>query len=196
MRRSKDQVARTRQEILDAATTLMRERGLDGVSVADIMEKAGLTHGGFYKHFASKEALIAEALDTIFTKSVQAWCQTLENAKDNDGVTGLIERYLRDAHLKDLGGGCAIPALGSEVARAHGDIKGSFAKGINELIATLAQQIAGGSSEHKRERAIATVATMVGAMIMARCTEDEQTARLYLDATRKQLLRELLVAPR
>lgn len=188
MRRSREEAARTRQEIVKAASTLLRERGLHGVSVANLMSEIGLTHGGFYTHFKSKEALMSEAMEAAFGETMNAWHKVLASTKKRIGFTNLVDLYLGEKHLKDPATGCAVPALGSEIARASTVVQDSVAKGINEMIEVLSKQIDDASPERKKERAIATVACLVGAIVMARCVNDEQTAQSYLEATRNQLL--------
>lgn len=188
MRRSREEAAKTRQEIIKAASTLLRERGLHGISVAELMSEIGLTHGGFYTHFESKEALTSEALDAAFGESMRQWSSVLESARTKNGFTSLVDLYLTEEHLKDPGTGCAVPALGSEIARAGREVRESVAKGIGEMIEVFAKQMDDPLPERRRERAIVTVASLVGAIVMARCVNDERAAQSYLKATRSQLL--------
>ncbi|MGH8605360.1 MAG: TetR/AcrR family transcriptional regulator, partial [Gammaproteobacteria bacterium] len=134
MRRSREEAAKTRHEIVKAASTLLRERGLHGISVAELMSEIGLTHGGFYTHFDSKEALTSEAMEAAFGESVSGWHKVLESAQTKNGFTSLVDLYLTEEHLKDPGTGCAVPALGSEIARAGRGVRESVAKGISEMI--------------------------------------------------------------
>lgn len=155
--------------------------------MANLMSEIGLTHGGFYTHFKSKEALMSEAMEAAFGETMNAW-HKVASAKKRIGFINLVDLYLGEKHLKDPGTGCAVPALGSEIARASTVVQDSVAKGINEMIEVLSKQIDDASPERKKERAIATVACLVGAIVMARCVNDEQTAQSYLEATRNQLL--------
>ena len=152
------------------------------------MSEIGLTHGGFYTHFDSKEALTSEAMEAAFGESVRGWHRVLENARTKSGFTSLVDLYLGEKHLKDPGTGCAVPALGSEIARAGPVVRESVAKGISEMIEIFSKQIEDTSAERKKERAIATVACLVGAIVIARCVNNEPTAQSYLKATRSQLL--------
>ena len=155
--------------------------------MAELMSEIGLTHGGFYTHFDSKEALTSEAIDAAFGESVRGWHKVLESARSKSGFASLVDLYLREEHLKKPGTGCAVPALGSEIARAGPVVRESVAKGINEMIEIFSKQIDDTSPERKKERAIATVACLVGAIVMARCV-NPPTAQSYLKATRSQLL--------
>ena len=195
MRRSREEAAKTRQEIIKAASTLLRERGLHGISVAELMSEIGLTHGGFYTHFDSKEALASEAIEAAFGESVRGWHEVLESARTKSGFASLVDLYLGEKHLRDPGTGCAVPALGSEIARAGPVVRESVAKGINEMIEVFSKQIDDTSPERKKERAIATVACLVGAIVMARCVNDRTTAQSYLEGTRRQLLSNQAATP-
>lgn len=190
MRRSKQQTAETRQKIIQAASALFRERGVDGVSVAEVMEKAGLTHGGFYKHFESKDALLAEAIGAAFAESMCAWDDVLAQQDDKSlSVKALIDLYLTDIHKKDLAHGCPAAALASEMIRQDGSPKSCFADGVKGMIAVFEKQIAANNeAEEGKELAIATVASLIGALMIARSAENEKTAQSYLDAARKTLL--------
>ncbi len=195
MRRSREEAAKTRQEIIKAASTLLRERGLHGISVAELMSEIGLTHGGFYTHFDSKEALASEAIEAAFGESVRGWHKVLESARTKSGFASLVDLYLGEKHLRDPGTGCAVPALGSEIARAGPVVRENVAKGINEMIEIFSKQIEDTSPERKKERAIATVACLVGAIVMARCVNDRTTAQSYLEGTRRQLLSNQAATP-
>ena len=195
MRRSREEAAKTRQEIIKAASTLLRERGLHGTSVAELMSEIGLTHGGFYTHFDSKEALASEAIEAAFGESVRGWHEVLESARTKSGFASLVDLYLGEKHLRDPGTGCAVPALGSEIARAGPVVRENVAKGINEMIEIFSKQIEDTSPERKKERAIATVACLVGAIVMARCVNDRTTAQSYLEGTRRQLLSNQAATP-
>jgi TetR/AcrR family transcriptional regulator, transcriptional repressor for nem operon len=187
MRRSKQQTAQTRRDIIDAAAALFRERGLDGVSVAELMDRAGLTHGGFYKHFDSKEALMAEAATAAFEESMHEWRKVIEAHKEQDAGRFLIEKYLSESHRKDLEHGCPVVSLGSEMARSGNAVRNRFANGIRGMIEAFEEQLGNESRPDKKELAITIVSCMVGAMVIARCSDNDKTARSYLDAARRQL---------
>ncbi len=152
------------------------------------MSEIGLTHGGFYTHFDSKEALASEAIEAAFGESVRGWHEVLESARTKSGFASLVDLYLGEKHLRDPGTGCAVPALGSEIARAGPVVRENVAKGINEMIEIFSKQIEDTSPERKKERAIASVACLVGAIVIARCVNDRTTAQSYLEGTRRHLL--------
>jgi TetR/AcrR family transcriptional regulator, transcriptional repressor for nem operon len=192
MRRSKQQTAETRQQIIEAASALFRERGVEGVSVAEIMEDAGLTHGGFYKHFESKEALLNEAAIAAFNESMCAWEETLakpENA--NQSVTSLIDKYLSETHADDITHGCPVVALGSEIARRTSDLKHSFAAGIKGMIDVFEQQLNNEGIPESKNFAVVIVANLVGTMMLARCTDNDKTKSTYLKTSNDMLHRLL-----
>ncbi|MCI0655398.1 MAG: TetR/AcrR family transcriptional regulator [Methylococcaceae bacterium] len=189
MRRSKQQTARTRCEIIEAASALFRERGLDGVSVAELMDKVGLTHGGFYKHFDSKEALLAEAATAAFEDTMREWRNAMETNQEQNPVRTLIDLYLSESHRKDLEHGCPVVSLGSEMTRSGGAVRSRFAKGIRDMIEVFEDQLGEESPSKRKELAITIVACLVGAMVIARCSDHEKTAQSYLDAARGQLVR-------
>ena len=176
MKVSKAQAAENRQGILEAASRLYRERGLQGVGVADITRTAGLTHGGLYRHFESKDALVAEACSAAFDWAIPV----AEGAPQEARVRSRIEGYLSPQHRDAPGTGCPVAALAVDAAR-HGDgLSEVFAQGIERNIARFAQLLAGGSAEasgaaaaqHPAHRAHAMhiLATMVGGMVLARAT--------------------------
>ncbi|MGR9108448.1 MAG: TetR/AcrR family transcriptional regulator [Gammaproteobacteria bacterium] len=194
MKRSKEQTARTKREIIEGAAALFRQRGLDGVSVAEVMERAGLTHGGFYKHFDSKEALLAEAAGAAFEETMRVWQNVIETSQEQNPVRALIDRYLSEKHRKDLEHGCPVVALGGEMTRSSGAVRTIFAEGVRGMIEVIESQLGAQSCSHSRELAVTIVACMVGGMVIARCCDNEKTADSYLEATRGEIerFRELL----
>ena len=116
MRVSREQMAENRERILETAATLFRERGFDGVGVADVMKAVGLTHGGFYGHFSSKDDLAAQALGRAFGNANQ-WLEEAKAAEPAAPLQGIAGRYLSPLHRDDPGHGCPVAALGSDIAR-------------------------------------------------------------------------------
>ena len=176
MKLTKQKAAQNRQRIVETAGRLFREQGFDGVGVADLMKAAGFTHGGFYNHFSSKEALAAEAASSGLNTSNSKLSDSLVDT-ENSGTSGLakfVERYLSSEHRDDRAGGCTIASLAGDAARETEEIQASFAKGIEEELGILASYFAKNASEDQgsplsaRERAIRLVAELVGAVILAR----------------------------
>lgn len=174
MKVSKAQAAENRQGILDAAARLYRERGLTGVGVADITRDAGLTHGGLYRHFASKEALVQEACARAFDWSIAP----LDGATPNTTVYERIQSYLSPQHRDSPGTGCPAAALAVDAARAGSELSEVFAQGIERNIGRFAQLLADSSAgtgstpipHEDRARAMQILATMVGGLVLARAT--------------------------
>jgi TetR/AcrR family transcriptional repressor of nem operon len=166
MRKSREEAALTRQKIIAAAARLFRARGIDAVSVADIMGSLGLTVGGFYKHFESKDALVAEAIDVA---SVQSTSRT-------GSAEELLAGYLSMAHRNDRERGCPVAALCSEIAHQGRSTKKAFTVAVERLIERI---VAMGLP---RKQALAVGAQIVGALVLARATADEKLAREILNA--------------
>ncbi|MEJ4043633.1 TetR/AcrR family transcriptional regulator [Erwinia sp. SLM-02] len=181
MKVSKEQVRENRQRIVETASALFRERGFDGVGVAELMSAAGLTHGGFYKHFASKTDLMAEAVSCGFVQ-----------AADISGGTGreeFVERYLSRQHRDAMGSGCVMSALGTDTARQPDSVKALFAEGIEKHLARLGGEE--GVEGSRRADIIDTLAHLVGAMVLSRaCPDDSALADEILDVCRARILNE------
>src|SRR5262249_11358533 len=154
--------------IVNTAAKLFREHGFDGIGVADIMKSAGLTHGGFYGHFASKDDLAAEASARALEKSLARW-DALAKA-DRNPLEAIVASYLSEAHRDRPGSGCAIAALGSDAARQGAGVRRAVTVGLEKLVERLAHLFPGRPKE-KRQRALAGFAAMVGAVVMARAVE-------------------------
>jgi TetR/AcrR family transcriptional repressor of nem operon len=176
MRVSREQVAVNRQKILDVASQLFRERGFDSVTVADVMGAAGFTHGGFYSYFESKDDLVAQALAHVMAQI---------EASEND-IAAYAARYLSSRHRDNPSKGCPIAALGCETARQSPEARVALAKGIQARIERFAESMstAGMENERARRAAIGGMAAMVGAMILARLTDDKAFSADLLDETR------------
>lgn len=155
---SKERAAANRAAIVDAAERLFRERGFDGVGVAEITKAAGLTHGGFYGHFASKEALAAEACGEAFDKS-------RARVRADHDLAGYIENYLSERHR--AGAGCPMPAYATEIARQGTEVQERFADGVERFVQRLMGLL---HDRDDRNGAIALASAMVGGMALARAT--------------------------
>lgn len=177
MKVSKAQSQENRAHIVNTASALFRERGYDGVSVADLMAAAGFTHGGFYKHFGSKADLMAETAEC-------GMAQTLR-AADGMAITDFIQSYVSRAHRDGRGGGCTMAALCGDAARQPAEIKATFAAGIDNMLASVEQ----GAT---RVQAINLFAQAIGAVLLSRaCPDDSALADEILDVCRQQMLASL-----
>jgi TetR/AcrR family transcriptional regulator, transcriptional repressor for nem operon len=184
MRVSREQAAANRERIIEVAGRLFRERGLDGIGVANLMRAAGLTHGGFYGHFESKEQLEVQACERVLAQTSELWPALA--AKDPDApLKALLERYLTARHRDGPGEGCIYAALAADVARQNSPaLRRTFTAGLQPLIDTLVRIIPGRSKAARRQKALACLSTMVGALILARAVDDSELSDEILAATR------------
>lgn len=165
MRKSRKEKADTRQRIIEAAAKLYREKGFDGVGVAQIMEAAGLTHGGFYRHFPSRDALIAEAMSEAF-QALAPSTPTSTSAAQLDVLRRYIEMHLSQEHLDNPSYGCPVAAVGSEVGHIGGDVSAVFNNGMKTIIDRVT--IALGQERESRAEALRLLTSLVGAVVIAR----------------------------
>ena len=186
MRMSKEAMARHHEEIVTAASRMLRERGIEGTSVADLMQAAGLTHGGFYRHFDSKEALVAEAAQSIYDNLVQGLATKAEKTTEAEAISDYVEKYLTRYHVSHPGAGCVMAALGVEAAREGADVQRVFANGTQRTIDKLAAGLSGTPAE-RRAKAIRTLASLVGAVVIARAVGDGALSEEVLAANREAL---------
>jgi len=184
MRVSREQAAENRDRIVDAAGRLFRERGFDGIGVANLMKAAGLTHGGFYGNFESKEDLAVEACERVLARTAETWPALA--AKDPEApLKGLLEQYLTARHRDRPGEGCIYAALAADVARQSSPaLRRTFTAGLRPLIDTLVRIVPGRSRATRRQKALASLSAMVGALILARAVDDAELSDEILAAAR------------
>jgi TetR/AcrR family transcriptional repressor of nem operon len=187
MRHSQEDKLRSHDRIVEVAARRIREAGTDGPGVAEIMSAAGMTHGGFYKHFGSREALIAEAAARACADGSRRLAETTEQAADP--LAALITTYLSAEHRDDAASGCAVAALGGDAARPGNAARGAYTEQIRRYIDRLQELLpTEGADDDRRGQAIAAVSTLVGGLIIARAVDDPSLADEILDATRDGLL--------
>jgi TetR/AcrR family transcriptional repressor of nem operon len=186
MRVSKEQAAENRRRVVEVASALFRERGFNGIGVADLMKEAGLTHGGFYGQFASKEDLAAEACAHAMGIAAERWGRTAET-KGDDAMAALLDGYLSPRHRDHSAAGCPIAALGVDAARQGGVARSAFTRGLRPFLDVLDRLIPGRSAEARRKAALVTLSGMVGAMILARAVDDPALSEEILEAARTSL---------
>lgn len=182
MKLSKEQAARNREQILDVASRLFRQRGIDGVSVAEVMDAAGFTHGGFYNHFADKGALAVEAVLAMFENTVGG----IERAT-SEGVDAYVKSYLSPQHRD--GDGCPATALAPEAAR-HPEVQAAYADGLEAMIDAFAEALVRSGQVAAREArtaALRKLSEMVGALTLARAvrTAEPKLSNEILRASRE-----------
>ena len=171
----------THDRIVNIASERFCELGLDGLSIANLMKEAGLTHGGFYKHFESREQLVAEALDTAFKRS-----ETPERTHRADFQT-LVGEYLSPAHRDSVGTGCAVGALVSDIGRVQGEARTLYTRKLQGNFKGIAALLGDRDGERRKE-AIVAFSAMVGALGLARASADEDLALEILDTVQAFLL--------
>jgi TetR/AcrR family transcriptional regulator, transcriptional repressor for nem operon len=181
MRVSRAQAEENRQNVIDVASRLFREKGFDGIGLKDLMEGAGMTHGAFYKQFESKEDLIAAASARALERATSRWSAAAA-ANPKDPLGAVIAFYLSKGHRKEKMDGCPLVALGGDAARQSADVKASFEAGIREHLSVLAGLISKADSQEKRDKAMAILSTMVGAVTLSRVVNDPRLAQSFLDA--------------
>lgn len=186
MRVSREKCAETRARILDTAARLFREKGFDGIGLADIMKSAGLTHGGFYKHFDSKDELEACATTEALDRATLNWRRITAEGRPQP-LVDFIGTYLSDSHRDNLGGGCVLAALGADVARQSGRVRSAFAEGLDDIVDAIAVVAPGTDPDERRQSAITVVAELVGGLILARAVGDPAFSNEILAATARDL---------
>jgi TetR/AcrR family transcriptional regulator, transcriptional repressor for nem operon len=178
MRVTREQAAANREKIVEVASTLFRKHGFDGIGVADIMKAAGLTHGGFYGHFESKDDLAAEACSRAIRRSWEAWI----NPSSDGGSEAIVRNYLIPSHRNDRAHGCLFAALGSDIARQPRSVRHAVTEGLRGTIDRLLSLMPGRSAAIRRKRAMATMSGLVGALILSRAVDDPELADEILQA--------------
>jgi TetR/AcrR family transcriptional repressor of nem operon len=194
MKVSREQAAENGERILELATRLFRERGIDGVSVADLMKSAGLTHGGFYGHFKSKQDLVAQACGLALSKMRQSWMKAIGEAPE-DPIRAVANRYLTAAHRDHISRGCPMAALGAEVARQGPAVRHSVTEELRLFIDSLSRVLPGSSPSARRQKAISVYALLVGGMVLARAADDPELSNEILQAAAASLNAEQSPAP-
>jgi len=179
MRVTREQAAQNRERVLDTAAKLFREHGFGGIGVADLMKGAGLTHGGFYGQFESKEDLMAQACARALEGSLNRWRRLAERASAAP-LSAVTSAYLSPAHRDRPGDGCVLAALGAEASRAGPAVRRSVTEGTRSYVEMLADLVPGRSKAVKHERALAAFASMVGAIVLARAVDDAALSREIL----------------
>jgi TetR/AcrR family transcriptional repressor of nem operon len=185
MKVSREQAAENREKILSTAAKLFREKGFGGIGVADLMREAGLTHGGFYGHFSSKEDLMAQACDRAVDQMLAAG-QARRQASTEDPYTCFVKNYLSLDHRDNAGAGCLMAALGTEAARQNPQVRSAFTASAKRVLAALMEIIPGQTRKRKREEALVTLSLLVGAQVIARALDDEAMSQEVLDLVLKR----------
>lgn len=181
----------TRQRVLRVAAKAIRSEGAHRVGVAGVMREAGLTHGGFYAHFDSKDALVVAAIEQMFEESVGHWERETRGRGDAEGLAAYIDLYLSEKHRDRPGTGCPIAALACELPRLDAAAREAFAAGSRRMTDALAQPLSRLGHDDAPTLAASVLAEMVGALALARCESDRARSNSLLAASRNALHRRL-----
>jgi TetR/AcrR family transcriptional regulator, transcriptional repressor for nem operon len=180
VRRSREEAARTRRNAVAAASRLFRQRGIEAVSVADVMAQVGLTAGGFYRHFESKEALLKEACAEAFAHSGLA-------RQPGNSPAAILRHYLSKGHRDAPSAGCPLPALASEMPRQPAGIRHTYTDGVRLALARIGEVVPGADAPAR----LALLCSMIGAVAVARAVDDEELSEALLRETSSFWIRAL-----
>lgn len=187
MKVTKEKAEENRQQVIETSSRLFREKGFDGVGVSTLMQAAGLTHGGFYKQFESKEDLIAKATKAALNQTVQRMSSLIGTDK-RASLEKAVGVYLSDQHRNGVAEGCAFAALGPDVARHGAEARRVMQRGIEDQLALMESLVETKGKGSDREEAIATMAMMVGALVLARAVENKALSSEILGTAAKSIL--------
>ena len=175
------------ERIVVAAARAIRRSGYDGTGVADIMKEAGLTRGAFYAHFASREAMLAEAVGRACAESAAVATEVVASVPPDQALAAMLRAYLSPEHLAQIEQGCPLAALGSETARQVPDVRRVTTRHVKEMIDLAARQSPDWGQPGAHERALVTVSAMVGTLLLARAVDDPALANGLCEAALKYL---------
>jgi TetR/AcrR family transcriptional repressor of nem operon len=186
MRVSREQAEKNHQAVINTASRLFRERGFDGIGLMELMEGAGLTKGGFYKQFASKEDLAAKAAQRSMEMAMERWSTFIKSNPDVP-LEGVLACYLSMGHRDDKAEGCPLVALGADAARQGPDVRASFEAGVKDHLEILKGLMPAAEDGQADVKAMAALALMVGAVTLSRVFNDENLSREFLEAAAGQV---------
>src|SRR5215831_11023802 len=189
MRKSKQEAAVTRQRIIKAAAAELRKNGIAQTGLSDLMAAAGLTHGGFYRHFDSKDQLVAEACTAAAKALVEQLAASASKQSPQRGLKTIVENYLSAAHRDEPADGCPVAALGSEIARGDERTRAAATQALLKFVEIIASQFDKTRPDTARRRAWIAAATMIGAVTISRIVTDSELSAGILREAEKQLLR-------
>jgi TetR/AcrR family transcriptional repressor of nem operon len=191
MRYDAEHKQQTREKVLDAAAEAIRLEGPHKVGVAGVMAKAGLTHGGFYAHFSSKDDLVAHAITHMFDKSAQRRLDAMKDRPPAEALSAYLDFYLSQAHRDARTTGCAMPALAADLPRLPSAAQEAFAAGVRRMTGRIGELIAGIGHPNADDLASSMVAEMVGALSLARAEPDRVRSDLMLERSTRVLKQRL-----
>ncbi len=177
----------THERIVETAARAIRRSGYSGAGVAEIMKEAGLTHGGFYAHFESREGMLAEAADRAGADTVAFLTRVAAEAPPEKALAAMLRTYLSKEHVESAETGCAVAALGSEMPRQAPKVRRAATRRIKEMIDLVARQSPDWGQPGAHDRALVTVATAVGALVLARAVDDPRLSHAVRQAALNHL---------
>src|SRR2546421_129711 len=175
----------TRERIVRAAARAVRKHGYEGVGIADVMKEVGRTHGGFYAHFESRDALLAAAADQAGAESLEHLTRAIAAAKPGEELMALVDTYLSERHVAAPEQGCAIAAAGSEVPRQQAEVRRAASRRIKDFIGLIERQFPEWGKSAAHDKAMGIAATLVGALVLARAVDDAQLSNRIRKAARE-----------
>jgi TetR/AcrR family transcriptional repressor of nem operon len=190
MRRSREEKAETRAKIITTAARAFRRDGIAETSLAKFMPEAGLTHGGFYRHFDSKDQLVAEACEAALDQMISAMEAQASNKEPLEAKEAIVSKYLSPKHRDQPEIGCPLSAIGSELRRCDQATRQIASNGIKRIVSLLADQMKDLSPQAARAQATSTLATMVGGLILSRILDDQKVSSRMLRDTRNSLVED------
>ncbi len=176
----------THARIVETATRAIRRSGYSGTGVADIMKEAGLTHGGFYAHFSSRDEMLAEAASLAGAESVAITEQIFSNTPKAQRLWALMQAYLSSEHTANIEMGCSLAALGSEMHRQSPEVRAASTQHIKKTIRLIEAQLTDQNQENAYEAALLMISTMVGTLILARAVDDAELSAAFREAALNQ----------
>jgi TetR/AcrR family transcriptional repressor of nem operon len=188
MRKSREEAARTRRRIVETAAVEFRRSGIKATGLADLMSAAGLTHGGFYRHFESKEQLVAEACAVALDSTIDGLEKAAAGAPKGQRLREIVSTYLSTAHRDEPCEGCAVAALGSEIARADERTRAAVTDRFLRLVDLLQRQYESTRRVESKKRALVAASTMIGALMLSRIVTDQGLSESILRNAKEQLV--------
>jgi len=192
MRYEKGHKDQTRKRVVNVAAARFRAKGIEATGLAGLMADAGLTHGGFYAHFKSKDDLVREAISEAHARNRETWAEEVKAAKEQgkDGLETIVRRYLSTAHRDGPEAGCSVAALAQEVARDDPETRDVMARAADEIVAIIASELTSSLPEKTaRETAYAIFGLLVGTLQLARVTTDKTLSEAILQSGQDAALR-------
>ena len=181
----------THERIVTAAARAIRRSGYAGTGVADIMKEAGLTHGGFYAHFDSRTQLLAEAADRAGAQSMERMRKVTDRAAPEDALRAFVDAYLSDAHVEAPEAGCSLAALGTEMPRQAPEVRQVCARRLKDMVDLVERQLPEWGAPGQHDKALAVMSCLVGAMVLARASDDKRVSKDVRNAAKALIQRAL-----